>query len=458
MPAIPVLVQVLIVFALVVAASAKKMHLGLAAVLGGFLFAALRGIPIGVALGAALAEILDPDTILLLLLITAIMALSTAMKTSGALAAFSRSVARVAPSPRASMALTPLLIGTLPMPGGAILSAPLVDALDPDRLQGADGLSAVNYWFRHCLELSWPLFPAFILTSTLSGIAAPRLILLNLYTPFLFILLGELFVMKRGAFAAKATMGAKVEGASVADYADGQGSDTESAQPVSRPFSSKLYDLGGFIPLGTVLCVYAALDALCRVLVPGLGLSEAGAKLVGRYLPIFSGIGAGCLYVARTSLKKGAFRGSVNAGSLKLALVIGGIRVFAALLESGGVAQASADELAAWGIPAIAAAVILPFVSGLVTGVGFGYVGIAFPIVFGLFPTGGSMPLEAVVVLAGAFGFAGMMLSPLHVCMVVTAEHFGTGLTAVIKRFALPLSLYLAMASAYVAALAKFLK
>jgi len=53
------------------------------------------------------------------------------------------------------------------------------------------------------------------------------------------------------------------------------------------------------------------------------------------------------------------------------------------------------------------------------------------------------------VVFAGAFGYAGMMLSPLHVCMVVSAEHFGTGLAATIRRFALPLALFVLVASAY---------
>ena len=59
--------------------------------------------------------------------------------------------------------------------------------------------------------------------------------------------------------------------------------------------------------------------------------------------------------------------------------------------------------------------------------------------------------------LAGAFGYAGMMLSPLHVCMVVSAEHFKVGLPATIRSFALPLSLFVAGAAIYVTILATFL-
>jgi len=429
MPHIPILVLVAIVFALVVAAAANNVHLGLAALLGGILFGLLRGLGPVETMRIAFVEALDPDTILLLVLITSIMVFSAAMKNSGALTAFTRAVAFVAPSPRASLTLTPLLIGTLPMPGGAILSAPLVDALDPERRQGPDGLSAVNYWFRHVLELCWPLYPAFILTCTLGGISAFRLSLLNLYVPVILVTLGQIFVIKGIGFRSA-----------------GSGRDRKSS----------LLDLGGFLPLAILLGAYLVLDPVARALAPGLGLDARGAALFVRYSPIFAGLVAASLYVGLRN-GFGSFRGAFSPAVLKLAGVIAGIRVFSALLEAGGVGRTGAAELAALGIPAIAVAVILPFISGIATGVGFAYVGIAFPIVLSLFPAGGAFPPEAAIVLAGAFGFAGMMLSPLHVCLVLTAEHFHAGILPVLKRFILPLAIFLVVACAYVAVLARFL-
>jgi len=47
-----------------------------------------------------------------------------------------------------------------------------------------------------------------------------------------------------------------------------------------------------------------------------------------------------------------------------------------------------------------------------------------------------------------------MMLSPLHVCMVVSSEHFGVGLVSTIRRFAAPLTLFCAAATGYAALLA----
>ena len=133
MSSIPVLVQVLVVFALVVVATARKLHLGLAASLGGVVFALWRGLGVSVTLGAIGTELANPDTLLLLALVTFIMVFAGGMKNSGALVKFSSAVLAIAPTKKASIVLTPILFGSLPMPGGAALSAPLVDALDADR-------------------------------------------------------------------------------------------------------------------------------------------------------------------------------------------------------------------------------------------------------------------------------------------------------------------------------------
>ncbi len=431
---VPVLVLVLAVFALVVVASAKKVHLGLAAAIGGVAFALARGVGVPATLLAAGAELVKPDTLLLLVLVSFIMVFSNAMKKAGAMDAFSGALSAIAPSKRIALATAPLIIGTLPMPGGAILSAPLVDAFDPERKRGGDTLSATNYWFRHNLELTWPLYPAFILTSTLSGFSVGKLMTLNLYAPILLFALGLVFILP------KRTMGA--DGRRAGD-AEPEGGPAEDAA------TRRARVIGGFAPLLIVIGSYAALDAAWKFASAGLAMPDPLRAALDRYLAIFIGLGLGCLYVALGKNGKGAFKGCYTLATAKLVAVVAGIRVFSALLVAGGVAEGAAAELAALGIPAVAAAMVLPFVGGLVTGVGFGYVGLTFPIVLGLFPAGGSVPLEAAVVLGGVFGYAGMMISPLHVCMVVTAEHFSSGLPAMIRRFAPPLALFVALGLAY---------
>jgi hypothetical protein len=450
---IPVLVQVLVVFSLVVAATAKKVHLGLAASVGGVIFALWRGLGLTATAQAIGLELVKPDTLLLLALVTSIMVFAGGLRNSGALARFSSAVLAIAPTKKASIVLTPILFGTLPMPGGAALSAPLVDALDLDRSYDNARLSAANYWFRHVLELAWPLYPSFILVTSLTGISTPRLVLINLYAVPVLIVLGMIFVFGKAGKPVSTTGFA----------ADGPGEPPMDARATpAKPASNRARfssAFSGFAPLVLVIGIFLAADVLWRAIAPGTGLSSATTALIGRYGPVMLGLVAGSVYVVLHSDQPGCFRGTLNPGTLKLAAVIAGIRVFSALLTAGNVANASAAELASLGVSPILVAMILPFVAGLVTGIGFGYVGLSYPILLGLFPLSGQgdLPREAAVVLAGTFGWAGMMLSPLHVCMVVTAEHFRIGLAATMRRFIVPLSLYILVALGYVAILSRLL-
>ena len=432
MPDMPAIAQLLIVFSLIVAAAALKVHLGLAAALGGIALALWRGLGAAALAGTAFGELLDPDTLLLLALMTCIMAFSSAMKKSGAMDDFVEAVTEITPSRRIAIAMAPLLIGTLPMPGGAILSAPLVDAMDSERERSPGILASANYWFRHCFELSWPLYPSFILTVSLSGIPATRLIALNLYAPLSIFTLGLIFVMPR-----------------LAEDGGGAKSHNFSAGRALRRFAAFL---AGIAPLALVIGVYVLLAILWSAVSPAIALGDTERNLMGRYAPIFLGLAAGGAHIAARGGGLKAFRGCVPASTLRLIATIAGIRVFSALIGQAGVAEQAARELTGAGIPTLAAAAIIPFVAGLVTGVGFGYVGLAFPIVLGLV-AGGPLSLEAAIVLAAAFGYAGMMLSPLHVCMVVSAEHFGAGLPAMYRRFVPPLGIYVAISLAYVALL-----
>lgn len=425
---IPVLVLVLFIFALVVFASAKKMHLGLAAIIGGIIFAIARGLPPFLILKAVVDEITKPDTILLLILVMGIMVFSQAMKKSGAMDAFAASLVAIIPSKRLSLALAPLIIGTLPMPGGAIISAPIVDAFDNDRSLGGGTLSSINYWFRHNLELAWPLYPAFILTSTMANISAARLMLLNIYAAPILFVLGLIFILPpRKKLVDQIEILKK----------------TETKKDFKKLFA-------GFAPLLIVLLGYALLDRVAGWLLPVSGINQAIQDLILHYLPIFIALLVASLYLLARPGSRDAFKGALTGNTLKLTAVVAGIRIFAALLDAGNAATASALELARMGIAPILAAAFLPFIAGLVTGVGFGYVGLAFPIVIGLFPAGSTgFPMEAAIVFGGVFGYAGMMLSPLHVCMVVSSAHFQTGLSSVLKRLLVPMTIFTVLGSLY---------
>ncbi|OYT40210.1 MAG: hypothetical protein B6U89_02900 [Desulfurococcales archaeon ex4484_58] len=72
--------------------------------------------------------------------------------------------------PRLIAMFTPAILGLLPVPGGALMSAPIVD-----RVGGYIGLDRirklfVNVWFRHVIFIVYPLSTVLILTSSLTGV------------------------------------------------------------------------------------------------------------------------------------------------------------------------------------------------------------------------------------------------------------------------------------------------
>jgi len=91
------------------------------------------------------------------------------------------------------------------------------------------------------------------------------------------------------------------------------------------------------------------------------------------------------------------------------------------------------------GIMLVLTFMLLPFISGVLTGLMIGFVGLAFPLLIGIVQ---HSPLQEytlpLIVLAMVAGNCGQLFTPLHVCLVVTAEFFKTTLPDLLRSLALP--------------------
>ena len=86
--------------------------------------------------------------------------------------------------------VSPAIIGFLPMPGGALLSAPLVE-VSTAKMKLKPAFNAfLNFWFRHDWELIWPLYAGLLLFQTMSRIPMRRIILFQLPFSLLHIAMG----------------------------------------------------------------------------------------------------------------------------------------------------------------------------------------------------------------------------------------------------------------------------
>ncbi|MDR1931943.1 MAG: DUF401 family protein [Spirochaetales bacterium] len=377
--------------------------LGWALVAGVFILALWTGHSPASVRDVAFARLFSPDTLFLALVIAGVIWLSSLMSEAGMMKDLVTSL-RSRLSRRNLLAVLPAVVGLLPMPAGALFSAPLLDDADDGKNLSPLRKTRVNYWFRHIWEFWWPLYPGVLLAADLTGL--PIWKQTGLMMPLFFAAAGGGFI-----FLLKGI---------------------PSGPPQPRAAGDKAF-FPLVLPTVTVIGVYG----LLLLTVPALGRFN-------KYLPMVIGVVCGILVLQIQRPASGAVWKKVLLSKRTLGLVIIVVlaRVYGAFIEArlpGGtlLMDALQGELDAFGIPALLLVIIIPFVSGLTTGITVGYIGASFPVVLSLAgpDTGG---LFATLILGYGCGFIGMMLSPIHVCLIVTNEYFKTNLFESLMGIARP--------------------
>ena len=303
---------------------------------------------------------------------------------------------------RWAVAVLPALIGMLPMPGGALFSAPMVGDCDPENALDAEHRTALNYWFRHVWEYWWPLYPGILLALAITGLDIWQLMLAQFPLSIAAWFGGYWFLLR--------------------SVHVGEG-------------ERERFQVGRFLllmaPMGIGITVYAVL----RLVVPALG--EAN-----RYVPLLIGIVVGMGFLAgQRPLPGREWRGILlQSRTVGLGVLVTLVRVCGAFIEAdvpgGGTLVATMQlELAAWHVPAVAICMILPFASGMAAGLAIGFVGASYPVIVAMLgPDPNVWQMAAVSALAYGFGHTGQMLSPVHICLIVTKEHFDSDLCHSMRR------------------------
>jgi integral membrane protein (TIGR00529 family) len=124
--------------------------------------------------------------------------------------------------------------------------------------------------------------------------------------------------------------------------------------------------------------------------------------------------------------------------SLNVMLMVTGIMVFKGMLEASGAIGALPLLFKQSGLPTGVVLFVLPFIVGLLTGLTVGFVGATFPIITVMM---GGHPDTATVTFAFASGFAGVMLSPTHLCLLLTVQYFKADMAGTYRLMYLPVFL-----------------
>jgi len=423
--AAPVLVKVVGSLAMILVVYRFWRNLLASVAIGTAALALWIGQPWGVILQVAGARLASADNLLLLANIFLVIALSSEMSEAGVMHDLVGAVAaRV--GRRTSMALLPAVIGLLPMPGGAIFSAPMLDRIDHDRSVDPLIKTGTNYWFRHVWEYWWPLYPGVLVAMSITGLAPWKFMLLQAPMTLLAVGAGYLFLLRRIRLP-------------------------RDASPHIPAEPGRLLRL--LAPIVVVIGTYAAVALGWWCLLK----AAPGVPALNEYVPMLAGLVLAMALVQRQRPLSGETWRLILLSRKAFALVVlvAVIRIYGAFIDSplpGGavLAEQMRAEMHAWGIPVLAIIMLIPFVTGLTTGVCVGMVGASFPIVVHLVGADASTgALMAATVLAYGFGYMGMMLSPIHVCLIVTNEHFRTRLIASLRDLLLPAVVVLAGVVAY---------
>jgi len=99
--------------------------------------------------------------------------------------------------PRLSLIIPPAFMGLLPMPAGALFSAPMVEESSKNLKIGAENKTFLNYWSRHLWEYTWPLYPGLILTTAIFNVPIRKIIFAQFPLTLAAVFAGFLFGVRK---------------------------------------------------------------------------------------------------------------------------------------------------------------------------------------------------------------------------------------------------------------------
>jgi hypothetical protein len=364
----------------------RKWDLGLILLLDTGLAALLFAYPVLSLFRSIWQGIVARDTLNLAGAVFLVLLLAELMRRTQAMERMVASLQVVVPDSRVVLALMPTMIGLMPMLGGAMFSAPMVNEIGTRLDLTPSRKTYINYWFRHSMEYVFPLYSSLLMVSALLGV--------SVYA----------FVRASWPLTIAAMAGGVVWGLA------GIRQESNTANGYSRRKAWRDL-LASMWPILLVILVVVVLQfnmlvslaVICAlfVIVKGIGPRQ-WREVVVRSFP------------------------------LQTFSSIFGVMIFKQVLQDVGAVEQIPQALSTLGLPPLIVAFIVPMLVGLVTGTAPAAMALSLPLVAPLL-TG--LPIEnlasGVWMFVGCF--SGIMLSPMHLCLALTHNYFGASWGALYK-------------------------
>lgn len=321
-----------------------------------------------------------------------IMWLSQLYKETGVIKNLSESLGKIIRNSKIILCMLPAVIGFLPVSGGALMSAPLVDSEAEKLKMKPEKKAYVNLWFRHTIFPVYPLSQPLILTAALTMVAMPLLILRQIPVVLIMIVVGYLIGFWKI-------------------------SQQKDKDPRSE-MNSHLKDfLIAFSPILTTIIAAIVLNLVY------FGEFKTGFDVL---IATFIGL------IALIAISRSSFRVSVKPlkswGTYGVTFAAAGAFLLRNAMDAGGISGIFKAFAATGSLDIIVLLTVVPAILGLITGSPSGGVAIAVSILAGILSF--SPKVAALIYISAYLGYT---IAPTHLCFQFTADYFKCSLNKMYK-------------------------
>lgn len=370
-----------IAFALVLLLVLRKVNIGIALVLGSFVLGIFALTPQGI-LNALTAAVTARATLELVTTVAIITIICLVYEESGMIRQMIESLDHLIADGRIIAALTPAVFGLLPVLGGALFSAPLVET-EGNRLGfNSEQKAYNNLWFRHVLFLIYPLETALITASYLSGFTVGSILLYQIPIFLVAVAAGYLTVIH----PVKSTRNVVDRNRRWA---------TRFVLSFSPILVALLLALGFGAPL--YLSALAALIVLLLIVTPTpQALTRALRK---RLIP-------------------------------EMIATAFGIMIFRYFMDASHVFDSISPLVGNGTVSPVVLSTLFPAALGFLLGVPSGAIALSIPLLAGMYTL-----TPVMVALIYTSVYMGHNISPMHLCFAVTCQYFKTRVNRLYRLF-----------------------
>ncbi len=363
-----------------------KIELFLAILIGGISLALLFGLSPLEIIKLSYQATISTDTLQLLTIIMMVLILGQILKAKESLKIFVEATEGLLKRKFLIISVSPALIGLLPMPGGALVSAPILnETLKDDQISPALK-TYINFWFRHIWEYIWPLYPGLILCAGIFKVDFVPLFKHQFYFTIIAIAIGMLFM--------------KI-------YLPPLKNNDIKSRSLKENLFNFFYGLWEILLIIAIVLIFKIKVYLSVLIVVMFSFIILKKSLKEKW-----------------EILKKAFKPSIL-------LTIIAVMIFKNYILHSQVIDLTKELiLGAKGLKYLIM-FFVPFIIGFLTGVNSAFAGISFPLFVSI--VGTTNPDMWKIMFLYVSGFSGVLLSPVHFCLVLSAEYYEAKLKDVYK-------------------------